>query len=192
MLGPDEGARAVSPYSGRRCGLRLGRISVPGRPGREGGLSGRPYPRQLECWGVDSAVSLMLVGSYNWAEAGWSTSPDIRTQLCVRGPWMVGHTTMKPAKQPAGSPSLSKTEDGTRTPEFHQTRETPARRPRDPDSRPRPNRETARFPIRIPANLQSKIGKPLQKNGEAGDPIPDARLAGNRDPEMGNFPIRFP
>ena len=101
---------------------------------------------------------------------------------------------MKPAKQPAGSPGLSKTEDGTRTHESHQTRKPPARRPRDPDSRSRQNRETARFPIRIPANPQSKIGKretPPQ-NGKTGDLIPDARLAGHRDPEMGDFPIRFP
>jgi hypothetical protein len=100
MLGPDEGVCAVSPYNGRRCDLKLGRISVPGRPGREGGLSGRPYPRQ--CWGVDSAVSVMLVGRYKWAEAGCFTSPDPRTQLRVRGPWMAGHTTIKPEKRPAG------------------------------------------------------------------------------------------
>ena len=42
MSCPDEGARAVSPYNGRRCDLRLGCISVPGRPGREGVFSRAP------------------------------------------------------------------------------------------------------------------------------------------------------
>ncbi len=84
---------------------------------------------------------------------------------------------MKPAKQPAGSPGLSKTEDGTRTHEPHQTRKPPARRPRDPDSRSRQNRETARFPIRITADLQSKIGK---------------RETGNHPKETGKRVIRFP
>jgi hypothetical protein len=163
MLGPDEGARAVSPYNGRRCDLRLGRFSLPGRPGREGGLSGRPYPRQLKCWGVDSAVSLMLVGRYNWAEAGWSTSPDIRTQLCVRGPWMVGHTAMKPAKQPAGSSSLSKTEE------------------RDPNSRVPPDQE-----IPGPGRIRRR---PVSRSGSR--PICN-RKSGNQFKKTGKRVIRFP
>ena len=73
---------------------------------------------------------------------------------------------------------------------LHTTAGTRLPGPRFPDPA-----ESGDGPFPDPDPGQSGIGNRASgtpKIGETGDPIPDSRLALNRDPEMGDFPIRFP